>query len=86
VLDGDFFEDHPHNLLQRGKFAQVPILIGTNSDEGASFGQRRGPNGSGINSDADMRFALRNIFTERAVHPADVVLDLRRLPLQEDAG
>ncbi|KAH7329658.1 carboxylesterase [Stachybotrys elegans] len=69
VLDGDFFVDYPHNQLIRGEFAKVPILIGTNTDEGAgSFGQRRGPNGTGINSDEDMRFALRSVFPPLAAN------------------
>ena len=67
MLDGDFLTDYFSNQLASGEFAQVPILIGTNTDEGAgNFGQRRGPNGTGINSDDDMRFALRNTFPEEA--------------------
>jgi carboxylesterase type B len=67
VLDGDFISDYFSNQLARGEFAKVPILIGTNTDEGAgSFGKNRGPNGTGINSDEDMRFALRNVIPPQA--------------------
>jgi carboxylesterase type B len=40
VLDGDFFQDYATTQLNKGKFVQVPLLIGTNTDEGASFGFR----------------------------------------------
>jgi hypothetical protein len=67
VLDGDFITDYFSNQLARGDFAKVPILIGTNTDEGAgNFGQRRGPNSTGINSDEDMRFALRSVIPSQA--------------------
>lgn len=37
VTDGDFVQDYGSVQLSRGQFAKVPIMIGTNSDEGASF-------------------------------------------------
>jgi carboxylesterase type B len=40
ALDGDFFQDYATTLLNKGKFVQVPLLVGTNTDEGASFGFR----------------------------------------------
>lgn len=40
VLDGDFFQDYVTNQLHKGKFVLVPLLVGTNTDEGASFGMR----------------------------------------------
>jgi carboxylesterase type B len=76
VLDGDFISDYFSNQLERGEFAKVPILIGTNTDEGAgNFGQKRGPNGTGINSDADMRFALRNVFPPEAAENTGKTID-----------
>ncbi|KAH6873900.1 Alpha/Beta hydrolase protein [Thelonectria olida] len=37
VTDGDFLRDTPYNLYQRGDFVKVPILYGSNSNEGTSF-------------------------------------------------
>ena len=37
VTDGDFVQEYGSIQLSRGKFAKVPIIIGANSDEGASF-------------------------------------------------
>ena len=61
VLDGDFFEDYTTNQLSNGNFVKVPILIGANTDEGVSFGAGRRLDGGNINTDEDMRNALRNI-------------------------
>ena len=38
VTDGDFIEDYGSVQLSRGEFVKVPIIVGANSDEGASFG------------------------------------------------
>ncbi|OAG08678.1 alpha/beta-hydrolase [Paraphaeosphaeria sporulosa] len=37
VTDGDFVQDYGSIQLSRGQFTKVPIMIGANSDEGASF-------------------------------------------------
>ena len=37
VTDGDFIQDYGSAQLSRGEFVKVPIIVGTNSDEGASF-------------------------------------------------
>lgn len=58
MLDGDFIADYPHNLLAAGRFPRIPVLIGTNQDEGSSFGTGRGPNGSGVDTDAQLRYAV----------------------------
>ena len=49
------------NRLRDGRFPKIPILIGTNEDEGTAFGSGRGPNGTGVNTDADLRYALEGI-------------------------
>lgn len=36
-IDGDFLEDLPYNLLAQGKFIDVPLLFGSDSDEGSYF-------------------------------------------------
>ena len=33
VVDGTFLTDFPSTLMEQGKFAQVPILIGTTTTE-----------------------------------------------------
>ena len=37
VVDGELLADQPLRLLQAGKFHRVPIVMGTNSNEGTSF-------------------------------------------------
>lgn len=61
VLDGDFIADYPSNQLREGRFLKVPVLIGTNADEGTAFGVSKGPDGAGVDTDADMRYALEGI-------------------------
>ncbi|KAK0389867.1 hypothetical protein NLU13_3440 [Sarocladium strictum] len=76
VLDGDFITDYFSNQLERGEFAKVPIMIGANTDEGAgNFGQKRGPNGTGLNSDDDMRYALKNVFSPQAAQNTGKTID-----------
>ncbi|KAJ4417773.1 hypothetical protein N0V85_001708 [Neurospora sp. IMI 360204] len=36
-VDGDFVQDLPYRLIQRGRLLNVPILFGTNTDEGSVF-------------------------------------------------
>ncbi|KAI1420726.1 Alpha/Beta hydrolase protein [Xylaria sp. FL1777] len=38
LVDGDFLTDYPSALAETGSFIKVPLLLGTNSDEGISFG------------------------------------------------
>ncbi|KAF2100500.1 alpha/beta-hydrolase [Rhizodiscina lignyota] len=47
ALDGDFVQQYPSIQLAQGRFVHVPIIDGTNSDEGHSFGP------SGINTTQD---------------------------------
>jgi triacylglycerol lipase len=47
MIDGDFILDSGTTLLLNGQFAKVPLLIGTNTDEGTSFAP------TGINTDAE---------------------------------
>ncbi|KKY36083.1 putative lipase 2 [Diaporthe ampelina] len=67
MLDGDFITDQatvadfPVNQLHDGRFPKIPILIGTNTDEGSAFGQGKGPNGTGVDTDDEMRSAIEAI-------------------------
>ncbi|KAI0125499.1 carboxylesterase [Xylariales sp. AK1849] len=63
VLDGDFIADYPANQLSNGNFLQIPILIGTNTDEGTAFGNDRGPNGTAVQTDAEFADAVRSILS-----------------------
>lgn len=38
MVDGEFLTDYPSVLLKDGKFVKIPMLAGTNSDEGTLFG------------------------------------------------
>ncbi|KAJ5877215.1 hypothetical protein N7455_000680 [Penicillium solitum] len=47
TVDGSFIAQYPQISYKQGKLARVPILIGTNTDEGTSFGT------TGTNTDED---------------------------------
>ncbi|KAL2838405.1 Alpha/Beta hydrolase protein [Aspergillus pseudodeflectus] len=38
AVDGDFIKEYPQISITQGRLAKVPILLGTNTDEGVSFG------------------------------------------------
>lgn len=61
MLDGDFIADYPHNILAAGRFPRIPVMIGTNQDEGSSFGTGRGPNDTAVDTDAEMRYAVAKL-------------------------
>jgi acetylcholinesterase len=59
ALDGDFLVDKPTKQLADGNFTHVPIIIGTNTDEGASFSPRPGAkNVLGVLRDISLTLAL----------------------------
>ncbi|KAF9888529.1 hypothetical protein FE257_008636 [Aspergillus nanangensis] len=37
MVDGDLWSDNPSVLAEQGKFGKIPIIMGTNSDEGCTF-------------------------------------------------
>lgn len=43
IIDGYVIPDDQHTLYQKGQYNQTPILIGYNSDEGASFSPPKTP-------------------------------------------
>jgi carboxylesterase type B len=53
IIDNDFIATHPSIQLSIGNFVRAPLLIGSNTDEGTSFGINYRPNGTGVNSDAE---------------------------------
>jgi carboxylesterase type B len=52
--DNDFIQVSTLDRLVNGTFTRVPILIGTNSDEGTAFAPK------GINTDDQMLAAIRS--------------------------
>ncbi|KAF2083410.1 alpha/beta-hydrolase [Saccharata proteae CBS 121410] len=54
TVDGDIMPAYPTQLLQTGRFARVPHILGTNSDEGTANAPQ------GINTDADLYTFLLN--------------------------
>ncbi|KAK3949756.1 Alpha/Beta hydrolase protein [Pseudoneurospora amorphoporcata] len=36
-VDGDFLQDLPYRLMRKGRFLNLPLLFGTNTDEGSVF-------------------------------------------------
>ncbi|KAH7028660.1 Alpha/Beta hydrolase protein [Macrophomina phaseolina] len=54
TVDGDIMPAFPTTLLHSGRFAHVPHLYGTNSDEGTD----NAPADASINTDADLRAFL----------------------------
>lgn len=38
IIDGDFIPDYPRNLVDQGRYHKVPVIIGTDMDEGTTFG------------------------------------------------
>lgn len=64
-MDGDFIQDYPSNQFRDGRFVQVPILIGSNTDEGGYFrGLRGNANISILNTDDDFKAMVRPIFAD----------------------
>ncbi|KAK6359917.1 hypothetical protein TWF696_001044 [Orbilia brochopaga] len=53
VIDGSFVPGFGSSAIKNGRYVKVPTIIGTTSDEGASFGQ------IGANSDDDIRGYLQ---------------------------
>ena len=58
VIDEDFIVQSPTTQLTNGQFFKVPILIGTNTDEGTSFGPK------GISTDAQFLSYLKGLTTD----------------------
>ncbi|KAL2866880.1 putative triacylglycerol lipase (LipA) [Aspergillus lucknowensis] len=47
AVDGKFIKEYPQISITQGRIAKVPILLGTNTDEGVSFGT------TGVDTDED---------------------------------
>ncbi|QKD63103.2 Alpha/Beta hydrolase protein [Fusarium oxysporum Fo47] len=63
VVDGDFIPASGRALLKKGKFAKVPLLMGTNFDEGTEFAPQ------GINTTSQFVQYVRSVdLAKPAVH------------------
>jgi hypothetical protein len=60
-MDGDFIADYPSRQVRDGRFPRVPILVGQNTDEGASFGQNRSASGTGIDTDDELKESITRV-------------------------
>ncbi|KAL3475269.1 Alpha/Beta hydrolase protein [Aspergillus californicus] len=65
AVDGTFIKEYPQISITNGRIAKVPILLGTNTDEGTSFGT------TGVDTDEDcveqLSGILRNTASKRWV-------------------
>ena len=57
AIDGDFVQVEASIQLRNGQFTKTPMLIGTNTDEGTTFGP------TGINTDAEFRAYVASLGT-----------------------
>ncbi|KAK6510110.1 hypothetical protein TWF481_004823 [Arthrobotrys musiformis] len=55
VIDGDFLTGYGSEALKNGRYVKVPTIVGTTSDEGASFGT------IGANNDTDIANYLASV-------------------------
>ncbi|KAI2472159.1 alpha/beta-hydrolase [Annulohypoxylon bovei var. microspora] len=71
TVDGDVLPNYPSELLRAGRFAHVPHLYGTTSDDGTDNAP------IGINTDADLQtFLLRDTGFDFPVATIDHILEL----------
>ncbi|KAI1334793.1 Alpha/Beta hydrolase protein [Xylariaceae sp. FL0016] len=75
VLDGDFLSDYPSAQFERGDMPHIPIMIGANTDEGSAFGSGMGPNGTGVDTDAEFAEAIRNYIGSNATTSSGMSTD-----------
>jgi para-nitrobenzyl esterase len=77
VIDGTFLKDLPINLMRAGKFHKVPLLIGTNHDDGYVFKDvvRGVVKMKNVNSEDDIKK-----FLDWAMMPSDVQNILNAYP------
>ncbi len=70
TLDGAFLPESPTKQLAAGKYVNVPMLLGANTDEGTAFGAR------GINSDADLVESLASSYPKLSNESITKILEL----------
>ncbi|ORY88278.1 alpha/beta-hydrolase [Leucosporidium creatinivorum] len=70
VIDGEIVPDYPTAQMEEGRFVQVPLLLGANSDEGTAFGAR------GINTTEQLKGALTGRYPNLSNSSIDKILQL----------
>ncbi|GAA6030800.1 hypothetical protein JCM8097_008882 [Rhodosporidiobolus ruineniae] len=70
VVDGEIIPAYAGDTLASGSFVSVPMLIGTNTDEGSAFGAK------GINTTADLAAALYASYPAMTNSSVDALLEL----------
>ena len=76
VVDGDVLPDQPLTLLAHGDSADVPVIVGSNADEGTLFFAEN----DSINTEADLRSLLGELFP-----PATVEATIAHYPITSSA-
>ncbi|GAA6009730.1 hypothetical protein JCM10207_004171 [Rhodosporidiobolus poonsookiae] len=70
VVDGEIIPAYPSDQLKTDAFVKVPLLIGTNTDEGAAFGSK------GMNTSSDIVDALLTRYPALQRESAEKLLEL----------
>jgi acetylcholinesterase len=70
TIDGVFLKDYPTVLIEKSRFAKMPLLLGANTDEGVTFGPR------GNNKAADIVANLARRYPRMKNASIDSILDL----------
>lgn len=68
MIDNDFIATYPSLQLERGNFVRVPLLIGSNTDEGTTFGAS-----FNVSTDEEFEDVLENMGIERGGFAGRVV-------------
>ncbi|KAK4158663.1 Alpha/Beta hydrolase protein [Cladorrhinum sp. PSN259] len=61
AIDGDLIADYPSRQSADSRFIKVPVLVGQNTDEGASFGANRSATSGPINTDEQMAESVTRV-------------------------
>jgi triacylglycerol lipase len=68
AIDGTFIKEYPQISITEGRLAKVPILLGSNTDEGVSFGT------SGVDTDEECIAQLTSLFSLHFIRDKNEIL------------
>lgn len=80
VIDGVFLKDYPRNLIAKGQFHRMPVMIGTVHDEGSMFGSAFATMQQGTKYPPDTEEDLKHLL-RKFLKTADVDKALKLYPL-----